>query len=704
MVQTSSTNNSCINTSSNPSSVPAAPADAPAADEPGIGGYTSSQQQQDLLHPRPGSDSTAVYTASPESREFAGARATDDSATRPSALEHIQVKLSNHDGAHLNIKDYGNDANKHAPHRTASLPNMATNKFGHHDNKAAGLDSQVEPTDTLQAAKVKRIQSWRLAHQPAITTRVVPATEKSSALTDQPLSSFSHGINNGGFAIAVGVPAGPQTPGGPNGPRPPLAKRLLEPTVPVGKPPGWRASLKATVRYSWLNVLLIMVPVAWAMEFSGQSPTVTFATSAVAIVPCAALLSFATEELAMRVGDAFGGLLNASFGNAVELIIAILALVKGELKIVQSAMLGSILSNSLLVLGCCYLAGGIRFHEQGYGIRAAQTNINMLGLTVAAVVIPVGYHEFVDSSGTQSIQTTDSDVLNLSRGIAILLLVMYALYLLFQLWTHAYLYVPVENGETRAIVLPAADGGPQPPTEGRVFRIPSWGSSSSGSSRASSVREPSLHERTSHHDAEGEDEPRVYSTGVEGTTVVDLEKAESPTTSSARKDKSHHDWNTPRTSVWFSLALLCVVTAITGVTAEALVGAIDGIASTGGVSKEFIGLVILPLVGNAAEHVTAVTVATKNKLDLSMSVAIGSSIQVSLFILPLLILIAWGIGQPLTLYFDPFPTLVLFLAVCSVNWATADGRTNWLEGVSLMMLYLLSAVSFWFYPGVNSAS
>ncbi|KAK4050255.1 hypothetical protein OIV83_003576 [Microbotryomycetes sp. JL201] len=673
MVETSSSNYSCANTSSS-STAPTAQAEGPAAEEPGIGGPTYPQHQ-DTPHPShsPGSDTTAA----PKSRD--SARGPEH---RHTALERIQIKLSNHDAGNVDNNDTNVDS-KHTPQRTASLPNMVRSTVGRHDNKAAGLDAQVDTLDTFQAAKIKRIQSWRLA-QPA--TRIIPA-EKS--LIDNQLGNSP----TGAFAVAVGAPPGTQTPGGPNAPRAPLGKRLLEPTVPVGKPPGWKASIKATVNYSWLNVLLVMVPVSWAMEFSGQSATVTFVTAALAIVPCAALLSFATEELAMRVGDAFGGLLNASFGNAVELIIAILALVKGELKIVQSAMLGSILSNSLLVLGCCYLAGGIRFHEQGYGIRAAQTNINMLGLSVAAIVIPVGYHEFVDSSGTQSIQTTDSDVLNLSRGIAILLLVTYVLYLLFQLWTHAYLYVPVSDDGTRAVILPAADGRPEPPTEGRVFRIPSWGSSSSGSSRASSLREPSIHERTSQH--EGEGEHRVYTTAG-GAGDTDLEKADS---SSDSRSKDKHDSNSPRTSVWFSVALLVVITAITGVTAEALVGAIDGLASTGSISKEFIGLILLPLVGNAAEHVTAVTVAAKNKLDLSMSVAIGSSIQVALFILPLLILIAWGLDKPLTLYFDPFPTLVLFLAVCSVNWATADGRTNWLEGAALVILYVLIALVFFYYPG-----
>ncbi|KAK4049879.1 hypothetical protein OIO90_005268 [Microbotryomycetes sp. JL221] len=688
MVESSSTNNSCANnTSARQTTVPTAQADASAADEPGIGGptYQATDDHYSTQY-TPGSDKTAVTSAQSESRDKARGDATTaanlesagphcavnerDTTHNPKQLDHFQVKLvANHNGDSV-------------PHRANSLPNLSKSKpferdSGASDEKATGLESQVTSFDTLQAAKVKRIQSWRLAHPVA---RVVAAGQTTVIEGAQPQDAI---------AVTISPAAGPQTPGvGADGQqRPPLTKRLLEPTVPVGKPPGWRACIKATIKYSWLNVLLLMVPVAWAMEYSHQSSTAIFITSGLAIIPCAALLSFATEELANRVGDAFGGLLNATFGNAVELIISILALIKGELKIVQSAILGSIISNILLVLGCCYVAGGVRFHEQGYMVRAAQTNINMLGLSVAAIVIPVAYHEFVDDSGVQGIQTTDSDVLNLSRGIAILLLITYVFYLMFQLWTHAYLYVPVntvgEDGRTRAIVLPATDG-PQPPTEGKVFRLPSWGSSSSGSSssssssssRAPSIREASIYETT----------PQ------QAGTTDDLEKG-----SSSGVQKTHE--NVPQLSIWFSLALLVIVTVITGVTAEALVASIDGLASGGGISKEFIGLVLLPILGNACEHASSVIVATKNKLDLSMSIAIGSSIQVSLFVLPLLILISWAIGKELTLYFDPFPTVVLFLAVCAVNWATADGRSNWLEGATLIMMYVIIAVVFWYYPG-----
>ncbi|KAM0749515.1 calcium/proton exchanger [Meredithblackwellia eburnea MCA 4105] len=465
-----------------------------------------------------------------------------------------------------------------------------------------------------------------------------------------------------------------------------LSKTLFEPKKPVGKPPGWRTSAWNVVKYSYLNILLVFVPISWAMHFSHQSATVTFVCSFGAIVPLAALLGFATEELALRVGDTFGGLLNATFGNAVELIISILALVKGELRIVQSSMLGSILSNCLLVLGMCYFAGGLRFHEQGYGVRAAQLNINLLGISVAAIVIPVAFHAVLQFSSIGTIPEADASTLKMSRGIAIILLVVYAAYLTFQLWTHAYLYIPAPRNPSDPPPLPTLPfiEGPQPPTEGGVFRLPSWGSSSSTSSGSSTHTV-----RT--RDGEGEVDLEA---GRRGEREGEGEVAK----------MVDHDKHEPKLSLWASFALLFIVTVITGFTAEWLVDSISGLTATGHISTEFVALILLPLVGNAAEHVTAVTVATKNKLDLSMAVAVGSSIQISLFVIPLLIILGWIIGQPLTLFFDVLETIILFVSILAVQYAISDGRTNWLEGFVLMVLYVLIAVVIWYYPGMPDST
>lgn len=171
------------------------------------------------------------------------------------------------------------------------------------------------------------------------------------------------------------------------------------------------------------------------------------------------------------------------------------------------------------------------------------------------------------------------------------------------------------------------------------------------------------------------------------------------TTTSSSNDSDDEDAETPQLKVQAALVLILVVTAITGVTAEWLVDSIDGVTATGNISREFVALILLPLVGNVAEHVTAVTVSVKDKLDLSMAVAVGSSIQISLFVIPILVLLGWCIGQPLTLEFDVLETIILFVSIIIVNQAISDGKTNWMEGAVLISTYVTIALAMWFYPG-----
>lgn len=438
---------------------------------------------------------------------------------------------------------------------------------------------------------------------------------------------------------------------------------LLEPNKPLKPPPTYKTSLYNIATYSYLNILLVFVPVVFGVHFSGAGDTATFCCAFGAIIPLAALLGFATEELALRVGHALGGLLNATLGNTVELIIAILALVKGELRVVQSAMIGSILSNCLLVLGCCFFAGGIRFHEQIYTIRSAQLNTSMLSISALVIVIPAAYHLAVSELGSAQAATSESDILKLSRGVSFILLFVYAAYLFFQLWTHSYLYTAASvqvKRSRRATV--TDDGEPQPPTDTTVLRIPSWHSHSSDDSDAAST-----------------------------------------TPSSASSDSSDEDGvEHPKLKIQAAILLILAVTALTGVIAEYLVSSIDGLTRSGNISREFVALILLPLVGNAAEHVTAVVVSVKDKLDLSLAVAVGSSIQISLFVIPVLVLLGWAIGQPLDLQFGTLETITLFVSICFVNQAISDGKSNWLEGLSLIFAYLVIALVFFFFPGDGS--
>jgi len=403
------------------------------------------------------------------------------------------------------------------------------------------------------------------------------------------------------------------------------------------------------------------------MHFAKQSDIIIFVFSFLAIIPLAKLLGFATEELSLRVGQTIGGLLNATLGNAVELIVAIIALTQCKLSIVQSSLVGAILSNILLVLGMCFFAGGTRFSEQGFLASAANLNSSLLILSVIAVLIPAVFHVAVSANSasgtnsTNSANSTDSanstqtggallpgpegtDILRMSRGVAVILLAIYASYLVFQLWSHAHLYDE---------------------------HAPDTGFHS-----------------TKYPEKQRKDE--------NGNIINNADDPEA-------QDEEEEEVEQPQISVAASIILLAIVTVLVAVTAEWLVDSIDGVTAGGKISQQWVGLILLPIVGNAAEHVTAVTVSVKDKLTLSLGVAVGSSIQIALFVIPFITILAWIMGKPLTLLFDPFQSVVLFLAVLTVNYCVQDGKSNWLEGMILMCLYLIIAVSFWFYPGVDTA-
>lgn len=361
----------------------------------------------------------------------------------------------------------------------------------------------------------------------------------------------------------------------------------------------------ATLASNYVNVLLVCVPVGIVLGATGANPTAVFVVNFFAIVPLAALLSFATEELSCKLGQTVGGLMNATFGNAVELIVSIVALTKGEIRIVQASMLGSILSNILLVLGCCFISSGIRRGESRFNETVASTMSSLMAVAATSLIIPATMYAALSNSSADS----DSNILVLSRGTAIIMLILYVLYLFFQLKTHASLF----DAE-------AQEGG------------------------------------------DGEDkEPEILS------------------------------------PVAATIALV-LVTVLVAVCAEYLVDSIDSIVASSGISKTFIGLILLPIVGNAAEHVTAVVVAYKDKMDLAIGVAIGSSMQIALFVTPFLVILGWIMGQEMTLHFQGFETVVFFLSVLVVNYLIQDGKSNYLEGCMCLGTYIIIAIAFWVYP------
>ncbi|KAF9585169.1 hypothetical protein BGW38_003607 [Lunasporangiospora selenospora] len=353
--------------------------------------------------------------------------------------------------------------------------------------------------------------------------------------------------------------------------------------------------LKTILFATKINVLLIFIPLGIIADKLQWSAVAIFSLNFMAIIPLAK--RYATEEISMRLGENLGALLNASFGNAVELILSVIALKEGKIDVVQASVLGSVLSNLLLVLGLCFLFGGIKFQFQTFNQTAAQTSASLLAISCMSLLIPAAF--MATAKGID--QTTP--IKHLSYGTSIVLLLIYILYLFFQLKTHTHLYASENENEEEA-VLP----------------------------------------------------------------------------------------------LWMGITLLLVVTVVVAICAEFLVGSIEGLSESWNISRTFIGLILLPIVGNAAEHVTAVTVAMKNKMDLAIGVAIGSSMQIALFVTPLMVIIGWIIHQPMTLFFNTFETCVMFVSVLIVNYLIQDGESNWLEGVMLLGTYFIIGIAFYVHP------
>ncbi len=361
-------------------------------------------------------------------------------------------------------------------------------------------------------------------------------------------------------------------------------------------------------RETKLNILLLALPITLYYNYVDQNHSMAFFSSLIAIMPLAFLMGRATEEIALRTTESLGGLLNATFGNAAELIIAVLLILEASrvadpeaqsffIHLVQASLIGSILGNLLLVMGLAFVWGGIHHSEQKYSETQVSSNGSLLLLSMIVLVIPTVFHSSVGG------EAGDSRLLDLSHIAAAILLLVYGLFLFFQFRTHVHLF--------------ATDG--------------------------------------SHHE-----EPEMK-----------------------QRD---------------SIILLVVSTVLVSWMAEILVHSVEYAAEDFGLPHLFIGVILLPLFGNAAEHFTAVTVAGKDKMDLSFAISMGSSTQIAVFIAPLMVIIAWALGVPLTFEFGILETVSAFLAVLIVNSIAADGKSNWLEGAMLLSSYGVLAAAFLFHP------
>lgn len=434
-----------------------------------------------------------------------------------------------------------------------------------------------------------------------------------------------------------------------DGKKPKKERRLFKHVEP--KEPFTVANqIQRTLLNSWINILLIAAPVGIVLgAIPNMNNYAIFVVNFIAIIPLAAMLSFATEEIALRTGETLGGLLNASFGNAVELIVAIIALAEGKIIIVQTSLIGSILSNLLLVMGMCFFFGGLRRQEQYFNTTVAQTAASLLALAIAGIIIPTVF----DVQTVLPVAATAA----LSRGTSIILLVVYGSYLFFQLKTHHEVFAEESQ---------------------KVPMKPRKNTLEEGAIKKGLVKPTGLVALPGHHEDGGSNNEKLRNM-LNADPQVDEDEAEDP-----------------QLSFGVAVGTLVGSTVLIAFCAEFLVDSIDYVTSAGGISEEFLGLILLPIVGNAAEHATAVTVAIKDKMDLAIGVAVGSSMQVALLIIPAMVIIGWGMGvDDMNLSFDVFQVAVLFVSVLLVNYLIGDGKSHWLEGMLLMCLYVIIATCSW---------
>jgi Ca2+:H+ antiporter len=355
-------------------------------------------------------------------------------------------------------------------------------------------------------------------------------------------------------------------------------------------------------RFLNLNLLLVFVPISVGLEILHGPPLAIFITACLSILPLAGLMGHATEELAKHLGSAIGGLLNATFGNAAELIITIFAVRQGLLEVVKASITGSIIGNILLVLGAAVLTGGLKHKRQTFNQAAAGMHSSMLALAVTALLVPALFFHTHPGPLTRD-EAHRAELLSL--WVAGTLILVYLAGLIFSLRTHQ----------------------------------------------------------------------SFFTTGEE-------------------QDSEPPHWSKVR-----SVAVLLLATAVVALESEFLVGSMEHVTRELGLTPLFIGVIIIPLIGNAAEHATAITVAMRNKMDLSLHIAVGSSTQIALFVAPLLVFVSLAMGHPMNFVFNTFEVVAVALSVAAVALISLDGETHWLEGLQLLAAYLIISVAFFFVKG-----
>ena len=342
-----------------------------------------------------------------------------------------------------------------------------------------------------------------------------------------------------------------------------------------------------------LKFMLLFVPISFIGKFLNFSPTIMFILAALSIIPLAGIMGEGTEEISFYTGPKIGGFLNATFGNATELIISFFALKSGLFEVVKSSIAGSIIGNILIVLGASMFIGGLKHKTQNFNINVVETTSSMLLFSLIGLCVPAFFTHTINAN------LLNTRYEGLSLVVAIVMFILYILSLIFSFFTHKDLYA----------------------------------------------------------------------------TTTEEEGHESK-------------WSLKK-----SIAILIIATVIIAIESEFLVGGIEDITSKLGLSEFFVGIILIPIIGNAAEHSTAITMALKNKMDVAIEIALGSSLQIILFVAPVLIFLSL-LFTPMSIIFNPFELVSLIASVIIANKVASDGQSNWLEGAQLMAVYFIIAAGF----------
>ncbi|KAJ2725770.1 hypothetical protein GGI07_000976 [Coemansia sp. Benny D115] len=415
-------------------------------------------------------------------------------------------------------------------------------------------------------------------------------------------------------------------------------------------------SLKNAAQASWLHVLVVFIPLGYVAHYMHWPVVAVFILNFFAIIPLSALMGFATEEVSLRFGPTWGGVFNAVFGNAVEFIVAVIALVQEEYRIVQAGLIGSVLSNTLLLLGCSFLAGGLRHRVQFYRTEAAQCAGALLALSVLSMIVPAAYHG-VHAPGGQ----ITNGILIMSRGTALILLIVYILFLIFQLKTHSDIFEgphassgnPTHDQAAAHELVEEYYARERRDTDQRTYTV-----ANTSTNLGPSIRKGREIESTS------------------GTVLV--------AKSSTPYRENHSRRSAPKMMTWVAVPMLVIIAGLVAFSSYILVESVEELTTHYSISHTFVGMILLPIAASAAEHTMSITVALRNKMDLCITVAVGSSMQMTLFVLPVLIIIAWILNRPLTLFFDDFETTTMLISVLVINYLIMNGRSNWLKGAMLL--------------------